>query len=135
MKENKIIIDATNAVLGRLASYSAKQALLGKEVIIVNCKEAILTGRREMILKDYREAREKGSHSQKGPFFPKTPERILKRTIRGMLSYKQGRGESAFKRIICYNETPQEYLESKKIKAGKEKHVKTLKLSEVSKLL
>ena len=31
----KKIIDGTNAVLGRLASYAAKQALLGEEIVIV----------------------------------------------------------------------------------------------------
>ena len=33
----KLIIDANNAVMGRLASYVAKQAMLGKEIVIVNC--------------------------------------------------------------------------------------------------
>jgi len=33
--------------------------------------------------------RSKGGAGLKGPFFPKTAERILKRTIRGMLPYKK----------------------------------------------
>ncbi len=132
---HKIIIDATNATLGRLASYAAKQSLLGKEVIIINCEEVVVTGSRKNIINHYLEYRTRGGTSLKGPFFPKSPERIVKRTIRGMLSYKQGRGRAALKRILCYNDAPKEYAEAKKIKAGKEKNTSTTKLSEVSKIL
>jgi ribosomal protein L13 len=57
----------------------------------------------------------------------------VKRTIRGMLSYKQGRGKDAFKRIKCYNDVPEEFSEAPKIKAGKEKKIKTLPLENLSK--
>ncbi len=127
----KIVIDATNAVLGRLASYAAKQSLLGHEVIIVNCGKAIVTGRHKTIIREYHEARTRGGSSLNGPHFPKTPERILKRTIRGMLSYKQGRGLAALKRIICYSGTPSEYESSKKIHAGKEKKTTTTTLKHI----
>ncbi len=43
------IIDGKDAVLGRLASYAAKEALKGEEVIIVNCKEVIITGNKKDI--------------------------------------------------------------------------------------
>jgi len=132
---DKIVIDATNATLGRLASFSAKQALLGKEITIVNCKDIIVTGRRAAILSDYREARTRGGSSRKGPHFPKIAERIVKRTIRGMLSYKQGRGLAAFKRIKCHDSVPQEYAEAKKITSGKPKKIKSIKLSEISNLI
>ena len=42
--KNQIVIDATNATMGRLASYVAKQALLGKQIAIVNSEKAIITG-------------------------------------------------------------------------------------------
>ncbi|MBX4212123.1 50S ribosomal protein L13 [Candidatus Pacearchaeota archaeon] len=132
---NQIIIDATNATLGRLASYAAKQALLGKSVIIVNCNEILITGNRDSIVKEYKEARGRGGSSLRGPHFPKSAERILKRIVRGMLPYTQGRGEAALHRVICHNNTPAEYESAKKIHAGKEKPVKTMKLGELSKLL
>ena len=47
----EIIIDATNATLGRMASYVAKQALLGKKVIILNSERAIVTGRKKFTIK------------------------------------------------------------------------------------
>ena len=69
----------------------------------------------------------------KGPFFPKNPERIVKRTIKGMLSYTQQRGLDALKRVICYNEVPKEYENEKKILAGKEKRTTSINLGELSK--
>ena len=131
-KEEKIVIDANNAILGRLASYAAKQALLGKNLIIVNCEEAVITGNPRSTIKEYGATRKKGGNSLQGPFFPKNPERIIKRTIRGMLSYKQARGREALKKIICHNEIPEEYKEVKMIRAGKEKKVKTIKLKELA---
>ena len=116
-----IIIDATNATFGRLASFAAKQALLGKSVTIVNCKQAIITGNRATIMREFKIMRNRGGASQNGPIYPTNPERILKRAIRGMLPYKQGRGADAFDKIRCYNTTPKEFEAAKKIHAGKEK--------------
>ena len=131
----QIVIDATNAILGRLASFAAKQSLLGKSVIIVNCNEAVVSGTKANILKEYKIARARGGSAQRGPHFPKSPDRIVKRTVRGMLSYKQGRGEAALDRVICHNNTPAELVEAKKILSGKEKSIKTIKLSEVARLM
>jgi large subunit ribosomal protein L13 len=131
--KNEIVIDAKNAILGRLASYAAKQALLGKEIVIVNCDDCVVSGRPRATILDYQETRKRGGSIQRGPFFPKIPERIVKRSVRGMLSYKQGRGKDALKRVICHNKVPDKYTEAKMIKAGKEKKVKTIKLKELSK--
>jgi len=131
----KIIIDASNAILGRLASYAAKQSLFGKEVVIVNCNDAVITGNRATTVKIYKEKKGRGGASLKGPMFPRSPERIVKRTIRGMLSYTQERGRSALKRVMCYNKVPAEYENAKKIVAGKEKKTKVIKLSELGRII
>ena len=119
MKNEKIIIDAEDAPLGRVASYAAKQSLLGRSIIILNCNKAVVSGRRATTLSEYKQARARRSSSLKGPNFPRSPERIMKRTVRGMLSYTKRRGNAALKRIICHNESPAEYDESKKIKFPK----------------
>ena len=128
-------MDAAYAPLGRIAIHAAKQTLLGRSVIIVNCSEALISGRREDILAKYQKARARGGSSMKGPHFPKNPERIMKRTIRGMLRYKRGRGGTAFKNVICFNETPSEYAETKKISFPKKFKVKTINLKELSQLI
>ena len=133
---NKIIIDGTDAVLGRLSAFSAKQALLGKEVIIVNCLKVVITGARKMIIGNYKELVERGGHSLKGPFWTKRDaSRLVKRTIRGMLDYKYARGESALKRIMCYNGVPKEFENEKKISIKTPEIRKTYKLKELAKEL
>ena len=131
--EKEIVIDAENAVLGRLASYVAKQSILGKKIIIVNAEKAIIVGNKGEIIRRYHRKRKLGGPSLHGPFFPTTPERILKRTIRGMLEHRKGRGREALKKIMVYRDTPRQYEEAKKIKSGKGK--KGITLKEISKLL
>jgi large subunit ribosomal protein L13 len=105
-----IVVNAAQSPVGRIASYTAKQALLGKEVRVVQCAQALLSGRRRMVIHEYLQSVLRGGHSLKGPKWSKrSPERIMKRTIRGMLSHKMGRGEAAFARIRCYDALPAEY--------------------------
>jgi len=101
-----MIINAENLILGRLGAYAAKKSLLGEEIKIVNCKNAVIIGKREEILRRYRQKQERTT-PRKGPFIPKTPERFVKRAIRGMLPYKKERGRTAFKRILCYSSIPE----------------------------
>ncbi len=102
-----MIIDAEDKVMGRVASHAAEHALLGKDVHIVNSEQSIITGDEQQILEKYRHKRERGA-PRKGPFFPKHPARILKRTIRGMLPYKKPRGEEALSRVKCHVGVPNE---------------------------
>lgn len=115
------MIDATDATLGRLASFAAKQALLGQEIVIVNSEKAVIIGNNKDIIVKYVQKRQRGGSAQKGPNFPSLPEFILKRTIRGMLDYKRGRGHDAFKRIKCYRGLPDEFKNANKIVSGKKK--------------
>ncbi len=108
-----MILNAENKILGRLASYAAKQALLGNEVIIVNCGKAIISGNKRQIIEKYRSRRERRT-IRRGPFFPKTADRIFKRVVRGMLPYKQEKGRLALKRVRCYVSLPKS-LEGKEI--------------------
>lgn len=129
---NEIVIDAKDSVLGRLASFAAKQSLLGKKVIIVNCKDAIVTGRVSTSVEEYRQLRAKGGASLKGPIISKKDSyKFVKRTIRGMLSHKFTRGQEALDRIMCYNNTPKEYESAKKISFAKPLRTSKIKISEI----
>ena len=128
------IIDGKGAVLGRLASYVAKEVLKGEETIILNCEQIIITGSKKNIEESFHEKGSRVGSSQKGPKHSKSSEKIVKRTIRGMLpEHRFGRGREAFKRIKCYVGVPKEFQESKTIKAGKEKPNKFIQIKEVSK--
>ncbi len=101
-------IDATDLVLGRLSSIVAKKLLNGEEVVILNAEKAAIVGNRRRIYREYKEKRELGN-SRKGPFFPRMPDRIVKRTVRGMLPKDNTRGRMALKRLRVYIGTPAEF--------------------------
>jgi large subunit ribosomal protein L13 len=126
-----LVIDAKGAILGRVASYAAKQALLGKVIAIVNCKYILVTGRRGNAIAEYNAARRRGGSSLNGPFFPKNPERIVKRTIRGMLNYQQQRGLDAFKSVMCYNDIPAEFNNTSKTSLLRKTSAKTTDLEDL----
>lgn len=128
------VIDGKNAILGRLASYTAKEALKGENIVILNCEQVIITGNRKRIQKDFEEKRSRVGSSQKGPKHSRTSERIVKRTIRGMLpDHRKGRGKIAYRKIRCYIGVPKEFQDAKKIVSGKEKKVKFIQVKEISK--
>jgi large subunit ribosomal protein L13 len=91
-------IDGTNAVLGRLSSAVAKELLKGNAIHIVNAEKVIITGDSQHIINNYLERRRRGS-PQHGPFFPSTPDAIVRRCVRGMLPYKTSKGRAAFKNL------------------------------------
>ncbi len=128
------IIDGQNAIVGRLASYVAKEALNGETIVIVNCDKAIITGNRASIKEEFAEIRGKIGSGQMGPKVSRNPERIVKRIIRGMMpNYRWGRGKEALTRIKCYVGVPKEFESAKKIVAGKEKTGKFIRVGELSK--
>ncbi|MEK6817271.1 MAG: 50S ribosomal protein L13 [Nanoarchaeota archaeon] len=125
------IIDGANMVLGRLASYIAKESLKGEELAIVNCSEIIITGNKDEIKKEFQEKRSRFGSSQKGPKHHHKSEKIVKRTIRGMLpNYREGRGREAWKRIRCYDKIPRELEGKEFVKLEKENKIKINKVKE-----
>lgn len=114
----KIIIDAENEVRGRVASFVAKNALQGNEVVVINSEKVLISGDPRMNVQDFKERRALNLNKpEKGPFFSKDPEKMLKRTIRGMLpNFRVGRGRIAWKKIKCYMGVPEEFKKEKAIK-------------------
>ena len=51
----RMIIDASGTMLGRLASYAAKQVLNGNEIVIVNAEKAVISGRKQRIINDFKQ--------------------------------------------------------------------------------
>ena len=131
LNSKELIIDASGGILGRIASHAAKQSLFGKKIYIVNCNEALITGGKANIINKYKHARSRGGSAQKGPFLTKNPEKIMKRAVRGMLSYTQGRGLAAYRRVICYNIVPQELENREKILLKREIKFKAITLKDL----
>ncbi|RLJ08912.1 MAG: 50S ribosomal protein L13 [Candidatus Aenigmatarchaeota archaeon] len=107
---DEVFIDAMNKVAGRLASLAAKESLKGKSVYIFNAEKAIITGNPKYILEHYKDKISRGD-PYKGPFYPRPPDKMLRRMIRGMLPYKKPRGREAYKRVKVFISVPKEYSE------------------------
>jgi large subunit ribosomal protein L13 len=127
-----MIIDGKDTVLGRLASYAAKESLKGEEIIIVNCQNVLISGNRKNIEKEFGEKRGRVGSGQRGPKYSRTSEKIVKRTIRGMLpDHREGRGRIAFKKIKCFSGVPEEYQNSKKLSLKTGDKLKSIEVREV----
>ena len=124
-----MIIDATNTIVGRLATVAAKQALLGEDVVIINCEKAIVSGEKQQVFAHYKQKYARGTPST-GPFILRNPDRIVRRTVRGMLPFKLPRGAAAYKKVMTYVGVPKEFegkettsIDAKKTKLPNTKYV------------
>ena len=91
-----------------MASNIAKRLLQGERVIIVNSEKAAISGRKNYIVKDAKKFLEVG-HPRKGPYHPRRPDKIVSRTIRGMLPRRKPKGLQAYKRLKVYLGLPMEF--------------------------
>jgi large subunit ribosomal protein L13 len=99
-----VVVDASNCILGRVASNVSQRALDGERIAVVNAERAVITGSDEDVMSVFEKRLDIGS--DRGPRYPKRPDRIFKRSIRGMLPYKRPRGREAFENIRCYVGNP-----------------------------
>jgi len=109
--EPEEIVDASNLILGRMASYVAKKALDGKRVVVVNAERAVISGTKERVVaraKQKLKTRTLGN-LEKSPTHPRKPDGYVRRVIRGMLPWKKTGGKDAFHRVKVYIGTPSEY--------------------------
>jgi large subunit ribosomal protein L13 len=102
--EADVVVDARDCILGRVASQVAERALDGERIAVVNAEDAIITGDEEDVMQTYEKRAELGS--DRGPYYPKRPDMIFKRAIRGMLPYKETRGREAFESVRVYVGNP-----------------------------
>ena len=124
-KERTVIIDATGLILGRMASTIAKQLLQGDTVIVVNAEKAAISGKRLSILKERKNFLEVG-HFRKGPYHPRRPDQIVRRTIRGMLPRRKPKGQQAYKKLRVFLQLPEEFKD-KEMQTIPEASVENLK--------
>ncbi len=111
------IIDADGAILGRMCTNVAKRLLSKENIAVVNSEKAIISGKKSVIKNHYKQKREVGTY-RKGPFFPRMPDRLVKRTVRGMIPYQTPHGREAFKKLKCYIGIPKEFEDKKFEKIG-----------------
>jgi large subunit ribosomal protein L13 len=106
--EYAVVIDADGLILGRMASLIAKRLLQGETVTIINAEKAAISGKRQSRVTEAKTFLEVG-HPRRGPYHPRRPDRIVRRTIRGMLPWKKPKGQQAYKRLKVFLGIPQEF--------------------------
>ncbi|NOZ76980.1 MAG: 50S ribosomal protein L13 [Euryarchaeota archaeon] len=137
------VIDATDLILGRMASSIAADLMRGEKVAVVNAEECIITGRKRDIINRYKERRQRKSlvnPARHGPFFPRRPEGIIRRAVRGMVPYKKANGKKAYKNLRVYLGVPEELAGAEKLTVegahlSKLKVPKYIKLKDLSREL
>ncbi|OLS27734.1 MAG: 50S ribosomal protein L13 [Candidatus Heimdallarchaeota archaeon LC_3] len=123
-----LVIDATNMVLGRMATQTASILLEKKpsltvaskegnidikptehkKVYIINADKAVISGNPLTTTKRYLERIHKKTNTnpRRGPFHPRTPENIVKRAVRGMVPHRQYTGKKALGKLKVFVGTP-----------------------------
>jgi large subunit ribosomal protein L13 len=109
------VIDADGLILGRMASVVARRLLCGERIALVNSDKAVISGKRGSIIREYKERLRIRTlvRPEKGPFHPRRPDKILRRTIRGMLPWDTTRGKEAFARLSTFIGIPPELKQAK----------------------
>ena len=111
-------IDAEGLIVGRMASIVAKKILNGEDVNIINAENAIITGRKGLLIEDYRTKRntQNKQNPENSPKFPNLPNLFVRRLIRGMLPWKTTRGKDAFRRLRVYIGNPENLKDFEEMK-------------------
>jgi large subunit ribosomal protein L13 len=135
-KSMKRVINAKGASLGRLSTAVAKSILQGDEIAIINVEKAVISGKRKEIKAEYKQKRDVGTY-RKGPFFHRSPEKIVKRTVRGMIPYQKPHGRAAYKRLKCYVGVPDQFNEkdAEIIKQAQKHYVDAMTIEDLSRSL
>ncbi|MFH1275930.1 MAG: 50S ribosomal protein L13 [Candidatus Woesearchaeota archaeon] len=107
------IYNGEGLILGRLAGVVAKQVLLGETVKVVNCEKIVISGKKVNTFAREKQRRDRKGYPLKSAKYTRLPDRVVRRTIRGMLPWRFARGKEAFRRILCYKGVPAEYANEK----------------------
>ena len=113
-KNPATLVNAEGLILGRMCSKVAKRLLNGEQVVIVNAEKTVISGKKKSKILEAHVFLEVGA-PRRGPFHFRRPDRIVVKTVRGMLPMKQPKGKRALANLRVFlgiplelkNETPQ----------------------------
>ena len=136
-----MIIDGEGLIMGRLASVVSKMLLNGEKIVILNAEKILISGTKEWAYARYKQRVDRASISnprKMGPKYPKRPDDIFRRTVRGMVPYRKTSGREAFKGLKVFVGIPREFegAEIFKLEEAMPKNIKkSIELGTISKLL
>ena len=111
----KYLIDGDEAILGRVGSRVAKLLIEGNEVALINAEKIRITGHIPDLAAKYKRLIElkDRANPEHSPFYSRRPDLFVKRSIRGMLPYKQPKGKAAYKLLKVYMGDAKDIKEAK----------------------
>ena len=102
------LVNAEGLIVGRMCSKVAKRLLNGEQVIILNAEKAVFSGKKKSKVMEAKQFLEVGA-PRRGPFHYRRPDKFLRKTVRGMVPFKQPKGKNAYKRLKVFMGVPLEF--------------------------
>ncbi|RLG78854.1 MAG: 50S ribosomal protein L13 [Thermoprotei archaeon] len=114
-----IIVDAEGAVVGRLCTQIAKALQEGFKVYVVNAEKAVVSGEKKMVIEGYRvwlRIKTLRNPQKRSPRRPRSPQTIIKKTVKGMLPKNFLKGKEALRNLKVYVGVPKEFQGKEMVK-------------------
>ncbi len=122
MEKRELVVDGSGMILGRLASIVAKKLLEGYRVYVLNAEKIVVSGDPVKLKQFYKRTilgvKSHYSHRLR-PKRPRSPTRLFKHAVKGMLPKHNRRGRDALKRLKVYIGVPSD-LAGKEVVSFKE---------------
>jgi len=139
MKTEKVI-DGKGQVLGKLCTQIAKELLNGNTIHLVNAEQIVITGNRIDIVEKFRTRYNltAKANPHKGPKSSRMPDRIVRRSVKGMLPNKSTTGRDALKKLHVHISVPKDLESAEKselVSYTPREGSKFIQVSELCKLL
>jgi large subunit ribosomal protein L13 len=106
------IVNAEGLILGRMCSKVAKRLLNGEQVVIINAEKTVISGKKKSKILEAHIFLEVGA-PKRGPMHYRRPDRIVLKTVRGMLPMKQPKGKKALANLRVFLGIPLELKNEK----------------------
>jgi len=106
------LVNAEGLILGRMSSKVAKKLLNGEEVVIINAEKTVISGKKKSKIAEAHVFLEVGA-PERGPFHYRRPDRIVRKTVRGMLPMDKMKGKNALAKLQVFLGVPEELKNQK----------------------
>jgi large subunit ribosomal protein L13 len=106
-KKPVTVVNAERLILGRMSSKVAKKLLNGEEVVIINAEKTVISGKKKSKILEAHVFLEVGA-PERGPFHYRRPDRIVRKTVRGMLPMDKVKGKNALAKLQVFLGVPEE---------------------------
>ena len=106
------LVNAEGLILGRMSSKVAKKLLNGEEVVIINAEKTVISGKKKSKILEAHVFLEVGAPAR-GPFHYRRPDRIVRKTVRGMLPMDKMKGKKALAKLQVFLGVPEELKNQK----------------------